>query len=101
MAGSPTTATLVASTAQTVTLDGVWNSVEVVPLAAGQVVFALGTGGTATAGTGLEYACPPARATRVPAFSTNGTTTAVSIISATAGQVQVRAPLGGDEPQWA
>lgn len=93
MAGSPTTVTLVADTAQTVSLDGVWPFIEIVPLASGQQVFARGDGVTATKGTSLEYACIAGDVTRVPAYSSNGTSTSVSIISATAGQCQVRAPL--------
>jgi hypothetical protein len=94
MAGSPTTVTLVAATAQAVTIDGIYSSLEVIPLAAAQQVFARGDGVTATAGTSLEYACPAGRVTRVPTGSANGTTTVVSLISATGGQVQVRAPMG-------
>lgn len=98
MTAAPITATLVADTAQTVTVDGVWNSLEIIPLAtATQVVWAISDGSTATKGTGREYACPPYWVTKVPGRSTNGTTTTVSIISATAGAVQVRFPCGDSD----
>lgn len=99
MAGSPLTVTLVAATAQSATIDGIYSSLEVIPLAAAQQVFARGDGVTATQGTSTEYACPQGRPTRIPTASANGTTTVVSLISATAGQVQVRAPMG-DDRDW-
>lgn len=98
MADGPVTATLVADTAQTVSIDGVWNSLEIIPVAtATQVVWAIGDGTVATKGTGKEYVAAPYWVTRIPTKSTDGITTSVSIISATAGQVQVRFPTDNDD----
>lgn len=88
---APTTVTLVADTAATVEVSGVWSHLCILPLTASQVVYARGDG-TAVLKADSNYACPPTPAdpTCVPVATANGTSTTVSLISHTPGDVQVR-----------
>lgn len=85
---NPQTVTLVANTAQDVTFPGCYSSLVVRPLTASQVVYARGDGTTAVGAADGCWAATDVLPTRVPCVF-DGTNTVVSVISATAGPVQV------------
>lgn len=91
MATAPTTVTLTAGTAATVSVSGVWSNLYVLPLTAGVVAYARGDGATAVAKTDGAWACPaaPAEPTRIPVSSTDGENTTVSVICASNCDVHV------------
>lgn len=86
----PSTATLVANTAQTVTVAGAWPRLHILPTVALQVTYIRGDGETAVVGADYNYLAPPSPAepTCVPTRATDDTTV-ISMISATAGRVGV------------
>jgi len=91
----PATITLTADTVATITVRGDYSRLAVRPLATGQIVFVRGDGTNPVIGADMNYCAPPipAEETVVPA-ATDGGTTSLRLVSATAGMVFVDKPCG-------
>jgi hypothetical protein len=87
----PSTVTLTSNTVATVTANGVFSALHVMPLATGQVVYARGDGVDPVKEADLNHCAPPipAEATCVPTAPASASTTAIKLISATAGAVHI------------